>query len=73
MSGMELNKMYICVGENFLNGYRVGFCGDAHSLEKWLEILFKGKNAIKYFKGYSNKEIIDYIYKNCGKRLEREK
>lgn len=67
---MKFKKTYICIGENYREDTKLGYCGDVHSLEKWLEILFPSADAVEYFKGDSEKEIIDYIYKNKGKRLE---
>lgn len=67
---MKYKKTYICIGEKYREDTKLGYCGVVHSLEKWLEILFPSADAVEYFKGDSEKEIIDYIYKNKGKRLE---
>ena len=40
-------------------------------MNKLFEILFKGKNAIEYFRGYKDNEILNYIFKNCEKRLKK--
>ena len=67
-------KAYICVGENYVEQYfkkEMGMCGDIKTLDMWIDGLFGEKKA--YFDGYTNKEILEYIYKNCGKRLKEYK
>jgi len=68
-----LEARYMCVGENFIDNVKIGYCGDVHSLQDWLIILFPGKNAIEYFAGDQAQTIIDYIYRYKGKRLEKIK
>lgn len=63
-------KLYLCRGENFVDNVRIGFCGDVHTLEEWLEILFPGQNAVEYFGNDSPGTVLDYIYQYKGKRLE---
>ena len=67
---MKKIKLYECIGENFCDGWRVGYCGEIHSLNDWLNILFPGKNAVEYFKGDSDSYILEYIFNICGKRLK---
>lgn len=62
-------KKYICCGENFNRNAKIGFCGDIHTLPKWIDILF-GEKATGYFDNWPDKEIIKYIKENAGKRLE---
>lgn len=66
-------RVYLCIGANWVNGYSAGMCGEAHTLGEWLDVLFPTKNAREYFTGDTEKSIIDYIYTNTGKRLERIK
>lgn len=68
-----LEAMYRCVGENFIDNVKIGYCGDVHSLQDWLIILFPGKNAKDYFAGDQAQTIIDYVYRYKGKRLEKIK
>ena len=63
-------KLFICTGENYREDTRLGYCGDVHTLKQWLEILFPGANAVEYFDGAPTGEILEYIKKNRGKRLE---
>jgi hypothetical protein len=67
---MKSKKLYICIGENYREDIGLGYCGDVHTLPQWLEILFPSANAAEYFKDDPEKEILDYILKNRGKRLE---
>lgn len=71
---MNSKNLYICVGENFGFPCRIGYCGDVHSLIKWLCILLPDKTEefiSDYFKGESNQYCLDYIYKTFGKRLKK--
>jgi hypothetical protein len=67
------DSLYICIGENYKNNCKLGFCGDVHLLSKWLEILYPGLDAVTYFSGDTNAFVIKYIYENKGKRLEKYK
>lgn len=69
---MAKSKLYQCVGENFKNGVNIGFCGDVHTLDKWIELLFadKPEQAKEFFSGDSDKYICDYILTYKGKRLK---
>lgn len=63
-------KLYICTGANFKNGYGAEYCGDIHPLNEWIELLWNDQ-AKTFFEGDNEKYIIKYIYENTGKRLER--
>lgn len=65
---------YRCVGENFIDGVKNGLCGDLHSLDVWMSLLFRKSHdfLVDYFHGWSNDDIVEYIYKNTGKRLVKE-
>lgn len=69
-----LKLKFKCVGENFKNSVKTGFCGDVHTLDKWLEILFldKYEYAKEYFEGDNIAQILDYILITKGKRLKKE-
>lgn len=69
----KFEKMYTCVGENFKDNVGIGYCGDTHSLGKWLDICFPGKDTRAFFEYDSAKDIADYIHQNAGKRLKEEK
>lgn len=70
-----LNKSFRCIGENFKDGVKMGCCGDIHTLDEWLKILFPDKYdfAKDYFKGDTLPQILDYILINKGKRLIKER
>lgn len=70
-----LKRSFRCVGENYKNGEKLGFCGDVHTLNKWLEILFPDKYeyAKEYFEGDTIAQILDYILMTKGKRLKEER
>lgn len=70
MKNNNLESSYQCVGENFKNNFRMGSCGDIKSLKDWM-IFLLGDKSIDYFEGFPVKEIVDYIYKNAGKRLSK--
>lgn len=69
------NKQYLCVGENFRDDIKIGFCGDVHSLKSWIELLFpnNAEQALDFFKNDRNSEVLDYLYKFKGKRLKEVK
>lgn len=70
---MKKNGLYICIGENYREDTRLGFCGDVHSLKEWLKILFPSADAVSYFDGDPDSYVCDYIFNNKGKRLEKFK
>lgn len=66
-----MKKLYLCRGENFVNGIQIGFCGQVKTLDNWIIAIFGDSEKIKnFFKDDTDKEIIEYIKKNAGKRLE---
>lgn len=67
-----LKKQFQCVGENFKDGVKIGFCADVHTLDEWIRILFPDKYdfAKEYFDGDSIAQILDYILITKGKRLK---
>lgn len=70
---MAKTKLYDAVGVNYMPPYFWrAYCGDVMTLEKWIECLFCDnlEKAKQYFDGFTDKEILDYIYKNCGFRLK---
>ena len=64
-------KRFICVSESIRNGIKQGFCGDTHTLQEWIDILYGSKGTF-YFDSAPEKEIIDYIRDFGGKRLVDE-
>ena len=71
MKKNKKQKLYICIGENFNNNCKMGYCGDAYSLPRWIEILYgnKANEALEFFKYDNDKTITEYLYKFMGKRL----
>lgn len=69
-----LKKQLRCVGENFKDGVKIGYCGDTHTLDEWIRILFPDKYdfAKAYFEGNTLPHILDYILINKGKRLIKD-
>lgn len=67
------DRRYVCTGANFRNGFTTAMCGDVHSLGEWLDILFPNKDARSFFEGDTEKDILEYLHTNTGKRLERRK
>ena len=69
-----LKKRFICIGENFKDDVKIGYCGKIHTLDEWLKILFSEKydSAKSYFEDYTLKQILDYILFSKGKRLVKE-
>lgn len=63
---------YVCVGEKCNRNCRNGYCGDVHTLPEWISILF-GEEHRDYFNGWLNKDVLEYIKKNAGKRLKESK
>ena len=69
-------KIYLCIGEDFTRHTRIGFCGQAHTIDKWLELLFPEydkKQISNYFSNMTEKEILDYINTIKSKKLKRIK
>ena len=63
-------EYYIMIGQNPNEQYDYkAMCGDIKTKEQWLDCLFGEKKT--YFYGWNWKEIRNYIYKNCGMRLEK--
>lgn len=65
-------KKYQCIGENFSKNSKMGLCGDIHTLDKWIEVLYPDKiDFVKdYFSDMTEKEILEYIFNHMGKRLK---
>ena len=70
---MNASKVYMCVGENFRDGVKIGDCGEEKTLMDWLVHLFPTTDKevlIEFFKGDTNEEICKYILETKGKRLK---
>lgn len=65
------NKLYQCIGENWVEGFRFGYCDEEHTLKVWIEKLWgeRAQEAIEFFDGDSDKDVITYIRQHCGKIL----
>lgn len=72
---MKKQFNYLCRGFTFKyeNDYLLGVVGDTHSINGWLDVVFRSKSekAKEYFSDCSDKEIINYLLNNYGIRLER--
>lgn len=74
MKKVNLDKRYRCVGENFKNSIQIGFCGDEKRLIDFMMICFYGheEDYIRnYFHENTEKEVLEYLLVNGGKRLVR--
>lgn len=69
-----LKKRFRCIGENFKDNVRLGFCGDTHTLGEWIKILFPDKYeyAKEYFAGDTTTQILEYILMTKCKRLVKD-
>lgn len=69
-----LKKRFRCVGENFKDGVKIGFCGEIYTLEEWIRVLFPDKfeYAKEYFEGDTMAQILEYILMTKGKRLIKD-
>lgn len=70
---MNGGNVYMCIGENHGYTARMGCCGECMTLIGWLQML-TGRSAeflSEYFEGFQNAEVVEYIYKNFGKRLSQ--
>lgn len=65
----------MCVGENFKDNAPIGDCGDIKSLMGWLKHLTKKDDEewlnTFFDDSYTNKDVVDYIYRSYGKRLKK--
>lgn len=68
-------SMYCCIGENWVEGVRFGYCGKCYTLKKWIEELWgeRAEEAIEHFDGDSDKNIVAYIRQYRGKTLVKIK
>lgn len=67
-------QVYICHGANCRDGLSYGACGTIQTLSKWLEDLFPSHKTPfeEFFKGFKEKEILDYIYTFRGLSLSKD-
>lgn len=67
------SQKYICTGEQFKSNFPIGDCGDTRTLIEWCCYLFRrdeDEMRIFFDDSYTNKDVVDYIYRSGGKRLE---
>lgn len=71
MGKIDFNEKYLCHAANCIDGLNYGACGTVQSLIKWLDDLFPNHRMPfeDYFKGFSKKDLLDYIYIHKGLRL----
>lgn len=62
-------KLYYCCGEKYNDRIRQGLCGGFGEIQDFIQWLFG--NVGNYFEGWKDREIIDYIKNNAGKRLKQ--
>ena len=69
----DRTQKYLCVGENFKDNAPIGDCGDVRSLMEWCKHLsHRDEEELEVFfdSSYTNKDVVDYIYRSWGKRLK---
>ena len=69
----DRTQKYICVGENYRDNAPIGDCGDVKSLMEWLKHLsHRSEEELEVFfdASYTNKDVVAYIYRSWGKRLQ---
>lgn len=69
----DRSQKYMCVGENFKDNAPIGDCGDIKTLMEWCKHLsHRDEDELKVFfdDSYTNKDVVDYIYRSWGKRLQ---
>lgn len=71
MKNVDFSKKYLCHAATPKIYLNYGAVGTVQNLEKWLEDCFPYHKYPfdVFFEGYSEKEILDYIYTNAGFRL----
>lgn len=63
---------YMCVGEDFGLGMKIGYCGDIHTLWEWVKELFAEYDADqidRYYGDATDEHILDAILVYKGKKL----
>jgi len=68
MKQENLDTKYLCIAENLYHGNVWGVTGAVMTLREWMLFLM-GNNAIDYFDGYGNDEIVEYIRQNRNVKL----
>ena len=72
----DRSKAYMCVGESFKHNAPIGDCGDVKTLMEWLvHLSHKDEEYLERFfdESYTNKDVVDYILRSWGKRLQEVK
>ena len=71
MKKVNFSKNYLCHAASPRIDLDYGAVGTVQTLEKWLEDCFPHhKHPFDvFFEGYSEKEILDYVYTHAGFRL----
>lgn len=65
----NLNKLYLCVGENYKDRVSMGYCGEIKTLGEWIDLcILKEKQAET--KQFCDNYVISMIYIGAGKHLE---
>ena len=73
MKSRDRSRRYMCVGENFKDNAPIGDCGEIKTLMEWLiHLSHRDEGELKTFfdRSYTNKDVIDYIFRSWGKRLQ---
>lgn len=67
---MTKTKRYLARGYNFSPGWKTSaYVGEVRTLPEWIN-LFWGQKGLDFFKGDTDKNIVEYIREHTGYRLE---
>lgn len=73
LNNRDRSELYMCMGENYKPNIPQGNCGDIKTLMDWLKYLTKedAEYVNRLFDStYSNRDLVEYIFINYGKRLK---
>ena len=73
MKKANLDKEYLCVGEDYKNTVPLGYCGEVKSLIDFIMLYYPGydqDDIRKRFKDETEKYMLEHVYVYGGKRLQ---
>lgn len=73
MKKLNLDKTYMCVGEEFKNAVPLGYCGEVKSLIEFVMLYYPGydEDYIRNrFKDETEKYVLEHVYVYGGKKLQ---
>lgn len=73
MKKLNLDKEYLCVGEDYRRTVPIGYCGENKSLIEFIMLCYPGydEDYIRNrFKDETEKYMLEHVYVYGGKRLQ---